>query len=82
MNVKKSIDKLKELELDLIEIMAYRDLQDESFCFDGVNEIKNESKYSEDAYYRIALNNIVNNIENYTLTKKRKKVFKNNKHNY
>ena len=62
--------------MDLIEIMAYGDLQDESFCFDGVNEIKNESKYSEDAYYRIELNNIVDNIENFTLTKKRKKCLK------
>ena len=55
--------KIEELELDLIEIQAYRDLQDESFCFDVINEIKKENKFSEDAYYKIIENNIIEKLE-------------------
>lgn len=55
--------KLEELKLDLIEVMAYRDLQDQDFCFDGKNIIKNDSECSEDVYYRILENEIINEIE-------------------
>lgn len=44
---------LEELEIDLLEIQAYRKLQDEPFCFDGKNEIKNESHFSDDAVWRM-----------------------------
>ena len=54
---------LEELRLDLIEIQAYRDLQDESFSFDGVNIIKNESTISQDAYYEIVEQDILDAIE-------------------
>lgn len=56
------MNKLEELELDLIEINAYRDLQDEAFCFDGVNAIKTENKNSEDAYYEMIEDNIIDAI--------------------
>lgn len=69
---------LEELKLDLIEIRAYRDLQDAGFCFDGVNEIKNESKVSEDAYYENLEDNILDSIDNTLyqkrLTKRKKKM--------
>ena len=51
---------IEDLELDLIEVQAYRDLQDEPFCFDGRELIKNESGYSEDAYYRMQEEDILN----------------------
>lgn len=54
---------IEELELDLIEIQAYRDLQDESFCFDEINIIENNSNISMDAYYKILENNIIEKIE-------------------
>ena len=57
--------KLEELKLDLIEIKAYRDLQDEEFCFDGVNILKNDSNYSEDVYYKILEYNLKLEIEEY-----------------
>ena len=44
---------LEELEIDLLEIQAYRELQDESFCFPRKNQIKNESNFSEDAVWRM-----------------------------
>ena len=56
-------EKLEELKLDLIEVMAYRDLQDQDFCFDGKHIIKNDSKCSEDVYYRILENRIITQIE-------------------
>lgn len=55
---------LEELKLDLIEIQAYRELQDESFCFDGINEIKNESNISEDAIYRAYEQYLIETINN------------------
>ena len=54
---------LEELKLDLIEIKAYRELQDAEFSFDGVNTIRNDSNVSEDAYYRNIENNIINAID-------------------
>ena len=72
---------LEELKLDLIEIRAYRDLQNEEFCFDGITKIKNDSKYSEDAYYEImedSLQNTIDEIENGA--KKRTKSLKVKKH--
>ena len=44
---------LEELEIDLLEIQAYRELQNEPFCFDGKNLIKNESLFSEDAVWEM-----------------------------
>ena len=72
---------LEELKLDLIEIRAYRDLQNEEFCFDGITKIKNDSKYSEDAYYEImedSLQNTIDEIENGA--KKKTKSLKVKKH--
>lgn len=50
-------NKKTELELDLIEIEAYRTLQSEDFDF-GTGLIKNESIESEDAYYKMDQQNI------------------------
>ena len=47
----------------MIEIQAYRDLQNESFCFDGVNNIKKEDQRSMDAHYEIMEDNIIDKIE-------------------
>ena len=58
-----SENKLEELKLDLMEIQAYRILHDETFCFDGVNKLKNESECSIDAYYENEEDNLLNNIE-------------------
>ena len=54
---------LEELKLDLIEIKAYRSLNNAEFCFDGINTIKNDSNVSEDAYYRNIENNIIDAID-------------------
>ena len=44
---------LEELKLDLIEIQAYRNLQDENFGFEGINDTDNKRNFSSDAYYKI-----------------------------
>ena len=54
---------LEELRLDLIEIKAYRDLQDEEFCFDNKTIIKNNNSYSEDAYLEIIEQNLEEEIK-------------------
>lgn len=58
--MKKRLSKkeLEELKLDLIEIQAYRNLQDEAFCFNGKDIIKSESKISEDVIWKIQEQNI------------------------
>ncbi len=58
--IKKS---LEELKLDLIEIQAYRDLQDEKFKFAEVNDTEMKSNISEDAYYEILEQDILDAIE-------------------
>jgi hypothetical protein len=56
-----SIKQLKlELELDLLEIEAYRALESETFDF-GEGEMRNDGEYnlgSEDAYYEMEIQNI------------------------
>ena len=57
----KAVENLrKELELDLIELEAYRDLDCEVFDF-GEGEIRNDGEFglgSEDVYYKIQIANI------------------------
>ena len=67
---------LEELKLDLIEIQAYRNLQDKDFSFGG-NVIKNESITSEDAYYEMLQQDILEQIE-YLENQKVKKIYKKN----
>ena len=66
---------LEELKLDLIEVQAYRDLQDEGFSFDGINTIRNDSKYSQDAYYKMleqSIKEAIQEIEDRKLENKKK----------
>ena len=65
---------LEELKLDLIEIQAYRNLQDKDFSFNG-NIIKNESIISEDAYYEMLEQDILEQIE-YLENEKIKKIYR------
>ena len=67
-----SRDKLEELKLDLIEVKAYRDLQNESFTF-GKEIVINESKVSEDAYYEILEENLNEAIEELEVKLRRRK---------
>lgn len=66
---KKIINKLKlieELKLDLLEIQAYRELQDKPFVF-YKTLVKNDSNKSEDAMYKVREANIrkkIYNLEN------------------
>lgn len=59
----KAVEMLKkELELDLIELEAYRNLDNEVFDF-GEGEIRNDGEFglgSEDVYYKIQISNIEN----------------------
>ena len=54
---------LEELKLDLIEIQAYRNLQDEKFGFEGINDTDNKRTFSSDAYYEILEQDIIDEIE-------------------
>ena len=55
------MEKLEELKLDLIEVRAYRDLQGEPFDF-GTGLITNDSKVSEDVYYKREERELLNAI--------------------
>ena len=48
---------IEELKLDLLEIQAYRELQDKSFVF-YKTLVKNDSKVSEDVMYKMREANI------------------------
>lgn len=65
--------RLEELRGDLIEIRAYRALQNESFDF-GSGLIENNNNGSEDDYYKMQEEKIIKEIE------KEKKKIRNNKH--
>lgn len=52
---------LEELKGDLVEVRAYRALQNEPFDF-GTGVIKNNSNNSEDAYYKMQEQEIIEEI--------------------
>ena len=67
---------IEELKLDLIEIQAYRALENEAFCFDGINTIKKEDNISMDDYYEIIENSILKQLENLENNNSKKLILK------
>ena len=64
--IKNKLKLIEELKLDLLEIQAYRELQDKSFVF-YKTLVKNDSNKSEDAMYKVREANIrkkIYNLEN------------------
>ncbi len=59
---------LEELKGDLVEVRAYRALQNEPFDF-GTGIIKNNSNNSEDAYYEMQEQEIIEEINRIEATK-------------
>lgn len=68
----------EELLLDLIEVRAYRELQSEPFDF-GTGLIENDSKFSEDAYYKMEENEILEKLRDLEEGKTKKNKQVNNK---
>lgn len=71
---------LEDLKTELLEIEAYRDLQDESFNFYGTL-ITNDSNISEDIFYKFRKERIEYELDTYYKEKnkkKKKRKFKNN----
>ena len=64
---------LDDLYTELAEVQAYRQLQDTTFNFGGIDIIPNNT-YSEDAYYRALEASILDAIANYNSTSKPSKV--------
>lgn len=71
---------LEDLKTELLEIEAYRDLQDEPFDFYGTL-ITNDSNISEDIFYKFRKERIEYELDTYYKEKnkkKKKRKFKNN----